>query len=141
MNRNKDYQAQNRILFQNLWEPPQGTEVTQSNLRFASVISALFSLVACDGDGGFVPPSSSPPASGWQQGVFLDASTFQNMCAAPRTGADPTNNNQPYPDLAGTTTDEIISCGLSPMIRICGTTKLRIVTRPLSPIRRTILIN
>ncbi|MCH8100207.1 MAG: hypothetical protein IIB74_07205 [Proteobacteria bacterium] len=28
------------------------------------------------------------------------------MCAVPRTGTDPTNNNQPYPDMAGTTTDE-----------------------------------
>ena len=82
--------------------------MTQSNLRFALVISALFSLVACGGGGGggSTPPSPPPPTSGWQQDVFLDASTFQNMCAAPRTGADPTNNNQPYPDVAGTTTDE-----------------------------------
>ena len=88
--------------------------MTQSNLRFALVISALFSLVACGGGGGgSTPPSPPPPSpppppptSGWQQGVFLDASTFQNMCAVPRTGTDPTNNNQPYPDVTGTTTDE-----------------------------------
>ena len=84
--------------------------MTESNLRIAAVIAALFSLVACGGGGGgggdFAPPPPTPPTSGWQQGVFLDASTFQNMCAVPRTGTDPTNNNQPYPDMAGTTTDE-----------------------------------
>lgn len=81
--------------------------MTQSNFCFAAVISALFSLVACGGGGGgFGPAAPIPPVTGWQQGVFLDASTFQNMCAVPRTGTDPTNNNQPYPDMAGTTTDE-----------------------------------
>lgn len=84
--------------------------MTQSQLRFASVISILFSLVACGGGGGgggsSFTPTPPPPSSGWQPGVFLDASTFQNQCAVPRTGQDPTNNNQPYPDIAGTTTDE-----------------------------------
>ena len=84
--------------------------MTQSKLRFAAVISVLFLLVACGGGGGSgtgsVTPPTLPPSSGWQPGVFLDASTFQNRCAVPRTGQDATNNNQPYPDIAGTTTDE-----------------------------------
>jgi carboxyl-terminal processing protease len=80
-------------------------------------MSILFSLVACGGGGGGggggfsavpppPPPPPPPPASNWQPGVFAAPSTFQNRCAAPRAGSDPTNGNQPYPDLAGTTTDE-----------------------------------
>jgi len=82
--------------------------VTKSIWRFLTSITILASLAACGGGGGgsaFSPPPPPPP-SGWQPGVFLAASTFQNLCAAPRTGNDPTNNNQPYPDIAGTTTDE-----------------------------------
>jgi len=70
----------------------------------------LFGLAACGGGGGggltAVTPPPPPPTSGWQPGVFTAASSFQNLCAAPRTGPDPANGNQPYPDMAGTTTDE-----------------------------------
>jgi len=38
--------------------------------------------------------------------VFPASSTFAGKCANPRTGTDPYNGNQPYPDVAGTTTDE-----------------------------------
>lgn len=67
----------------------------------------LASLAACGGGGGggITSPPVTPPPSGWQPGVLLDASTFQNMCAAPRSGIDPTTS-QPYPDIQGTTTDE-----------------------------------
>ena len=46
-----------------------------------------------------------PPGSGWQPGVFLDASTFAAQCQAPRAGINPATN-QPYPDVQGTTLDE-----------------------------------
>lgn len=83
--------------------------MTKSVFRFASAVSVLFSLVACGGGGGggfASPPPPPPPPTAWQPGVFLDASTFRNQCAAPRSGADPTNNNQPYPDLQGVILDE-----------------------------------
>ena len=51
------------------------------------------------------PPPPPPPGSGWQPGVFLDASTFQAMCLAPRSGINPATN-LPYPDIQGTTLDE-----------------------------------
>ena len=66
----------------------------------------LTTIAACGGGGGSGFTPTPPPPTGWQPGVFLAASTFQNMCAAPRVGADPTNNNQPYPDLQGTVRDE-----------------------------------
>lgn len=66
-------------------------------------------LAACGGSSssGFVPPPPPPPPGGtdWQPGVFLDASTFQNLCQVPRSGIDPATN-QPYLDLQGTTPDE-----------------------------------
>ncbi|WP_206074691.1 S41 family peptidase [Pseudoalteromonas rubra] len=48
-----------------------------------------------DSVGGSTEPS-------WQAGVFPPATNFINFCATPRTGQDPYNNNQPYPDKAGT---------------------------------------
>lgn len=89
--------------------------MTRTVLRNILVISILFSLVACGGGGSgavsrpIFPTSPLPPppaSNGWQSGVFAAQSTFQNRCAVPRTGTDPTNDNKPYPDLAGTTTDE-----------------------------------
>jgi len=71
-------------------------------------------ITACGGGGGdsgsfgsSPPPSPPPPpgGSGWQQGVFQDASTFSARCAAPRSGTDPATN-LPYPDIQGTITDE-----------------------------------
>ena len=82
--------------------------MTKSFLRFLTSVMVLTTIAACGGGGGggggFTPPP--PPPTGWQPGVFLAASTFQNMCAAPRVGADPTNGNQPYPDMQGTILDE-----------------------------------
>lgn len=65
-------------------------------------------FAACGGGGGSgfaPPPPPPPPGSGWQPGVFLDASTFQNLCQNPRSGIDPATN-QPFVDLQGTTLDE-----------------------------------
>lgn len=89
----------------------RGIAVTKSILRLISAVSILFSLAACGGGGGSLaaappPPPPPPPPSAWQPDVFLASSTFRNLCDAPRSGADPTNNNQPYPDMPGTILDE-----------------------------------
>ena len=64
---------------------------------------ALVSLAACGGgSSGF---NGAPPGGGWTPGVFLDASTFAAMCAAPRAGINPATG-QPFPDIQGTSTDE-----------------------------------
>jgi len=67
----------------------------------------IFAACGSDsGSSGFVPPPPPPPGgSGWQPGVFLDASTFQNQCQNPRSGIDPATN-QPFLDVQGTTLDE-----------------------------------
>jgi len=84
--------------------------VTKTISRLLPLFSMLFALAACGGGGGGgvapPPPPPPPPPTGWQQGVFLDASTFADMCNAPRAGNDPTNNNRPYPDIQGTILDE-----------------------------------
>ncbi|MEC4089753.1 S41 family peptidase [Pseudoalteromonas rubra] len=48
--------------------------------------------------------SSTEPS--WQAGVFPPATNFINYCANPRTGQDEFNNNQPFPDRAGTAMHE-----------------------------------
>ena len=72
----------------------------------------LFALVAaCGSDSsgfaGTSPPPSPPPTggSGWEPGVFLDSSTFRNLCQNPRAGTDPATG-QPFPDIQGETLDE-----------------------------------
>jgi len=84
-------------------------QVSRRFLRACSLF--LFPVLAACGGGssgsGFVPPAPPPPpgGSGWQPGIFLDASTFQNFCQNPRSGIDPATN-QPYLDLQGATLDE-----------------------------------
>ena len=57
-------------------------------------------LGACGGGGGSSPP---PPFSVGNLGAWP---TLAAQCAAPRSGVDPYNNNQPYPDRKGTLLDE-----------------------------------
>ncbi len=65
-------------------------------------------LAGCGGGSGggdSTPAGNGDNGSDWTPGVFLDASTFRNQCVAPRSGTNPATGN-PYPDVAGTTTDE-----------------------------------
>ena len=64
------------------------------------------SLYGCGGGGSSSntdttnpPPATSEPT--WTAGVFESSSEFKDQCAVPRTGTDPYNDNQPYPDTAG----------------------------------------
>ena len=64
------------------------------------------SLSGCGGGGSSSntdttnpPPTTSEPT--WTAGVFDPSSEFKDQCAVPRTGNDPYNDNQPYPDTAG----------------------------------------
>ncbi len=83
----------------------------QQTLVNGLLASSVLLLVACGGGGGgsAVPSTGvttpiQPPAdvSRWVQGQFPAESALKNFCANPRTGADPYNNNLPYPDKAGT---------------------------------------
>ena len=74
--------------------------------RFLYILSWAAFCVACGGGGGgSLGGGSGGGGSGWVPGVFQDASTFQAMCLAPRSGINPATN-LPYPDLQGTTLDE-----------------------------------
>lgn len=84
--------------------------MSKSILRLATAISVLFTIAACGGGSGSLggsppPPPPPPPPTAWQPGVFMDSATFAARCMAPRAGTNPATN-QPYPDIAGTTTDE-----------------------------------
>jgi C-terminal processing protease CtpA/Prc len=87
------------------------TSMTTANafIQFVMLLIAG-ALAACGGGGGGAPAFSPPPpppagGSGWQQDVFLDASTFFTRCAVPRSGIDP-NTGAPYQDIQGTILDE-----------------------------------
>ena len=74
------------------------------------VLLTAGAIAACGGGGSYgsspppPPPPPPPPTTGWQQGVFLAASTFQNQCQSPRSGVD--INGNPSPDIQGLTLDE-----------------------------------
>jgi carboxyl-terminal processing protease len=66
---------------------------------------ATLSVSSCGGGdsgfGGAGGGSNSP----WVSGSYLPYDTFYARCAAPRSGTNPANN-QPFPDIQGTVTDE-----------------------------------
>jgi hypothetical protein len=78
---------------------------------------AALTLTGCGGGGGgggstgggavVVTPTPTPTATGpiYTQGVFAPASTFANLCAAPRSGADIQGNA--FPDKAGSLLQEL----------------------------------
>ncbi len=78
-------------------------QVTMAILLAVSSIS----LSGCGGGGSStnnndsttLPPTSSEPT--WVAGTFQASSEFKDQCAVPRTGNDPYNDNQPYPDTLG----------------------------------------
>lgn len=76
-----------------------------ASTRLSRVLTLLTAglCAACGGGGGSDSPP--PPNTNWQQGVFLNASTFAARCAAPRSGIDPATGS-PYPDIQGATLDE-----------------------------------
>lgn len=63
---------------------------------------ALLSLTGCPGGGG---SAAAPTPAGFQVGVFEPSSNFKSLCAAPRTGIDPTTGG-PFADRPGTFVDE-----------------------------------
>ncbi len=88
--------------------------------RWLLPLAALLALYGCGGgsgssdlsSGGAGSSSSSSGSSGssgssdWTPGVFQPSSEYAALCAVPRTGTDPYNDNQPYPDRQGSTLDE-----------------------------------
>ncbi|MEJ6474949.1 S41 family peptidase [Pseudoalteromonas piscicida] len=81
-------------------------------LVFASTAMSLL-LAACGGGGSDSLGTSNPNDNSgqtepptWTFNQFSPSSQFINYCAAPRTGTDPYNNDQPYPDRAGTAMHE-----------------------------------
>jgi C-terminal processing protease CtpA/Prc len=70
-----------------------------STLTLAFLVVAA--LGACGGGGGGSSPP--PPFSVSNLGAWP---TLAAQCAAPRSGVDPYNNNQPYPDRKGTLLNE-----------------------------------
>lgn len=69
-------------------------------------LAALAALCGCGGGGG--GGGATPGSSGtstWTPGVFLPSAHFAALCAAPRSGTDPTSGKA-YPDRQGTTLNE-----------------------------------
>ncbi|MDP5213515.1 S41 family peptidase [Pseudoalteromonas tunicata] len=66
--------------------------------------TTALALVGCGGGGNNGTNNTQPPASNsiaWTPGSFQAATNFAHFCQNPRTGNDPYNQNQPYPDKSG----------------------------------------
>lgn len=80
-----------------------------------AALSAALLLCACGGggsgggsgvgDGAGDAGGDAPPGDPWEARTAQSAPLAQR-CAEPRSGRDPYNGNQPYPDLQGTLDDE-----------------------------------
>lgn len=81
----------------------------KNNKASLAIIATLSSLTLAGCGGGssmnetpnpvITPPASTAPT--WTAGVFEPSDELKNFCENPRTGNDPFNNNEPYPDQAG----------------------------------------
>lgn len=76
-------------------------------LRLLTFTACIALLNACGGGGG--GNSGATPSNntndGWVAGVYDDASTFEDRCANPRSGTDPSTGNL-YADRLGSAVDE-----------------------------------
>lgn len=79
----------------------------KASLAIAVALSGL-TLAGCGGGSSMnetpdpvvvTPPTNTAPT--WTAGVFEPSDELKNFCENPRTGNDPFNNNEPYPDQAG----------------------------------------
>ncbi len=80
-----------------------------ATLRNLVTAGLLVSVAACGGGGNSVFDEIEQVEGdvlAWQEGVYLSKSVYEDYCAIPRTGTDPFNNNQPYPDVQGSVADE-----------------------------------
>lgn len=71
-------------------------------------ISLCIVLFGCGGGGGSsstAPVTTNPPPTTttgqWVAGQYAASESLRHQCEVPRTGIDQYNNNQPYPDQAG----------------------------------------
>lgn len=69
------------------------------------IACVLLGIASCGGGGGDGGLTGTSGAAGWTPGVFQPAASFRHRCAAPRSGTNPATG-QPYPDVAGSRTDE-----------------------------------
>ncbi|MBQ4834314.1 peptidase [Pseudoalteromonas sp. MMG010] len=70
---------------------------------------STLSLVGCggsSGDNNNTQNSQTTTAPTWTAGSFEPSDNFKNYCDTPRTGNDPYNDNNPYPDIAATSMHE-----------------------------------
>ncbi len=81
----------------------------KTDIRRAAFPFLLVSLAACGGGGGGIvsEPPPPPPDTGWQQGVFLDESTYALRCATPGNSVNIFSGGCPArSDVQGTVLDE-----------------------------------
>ena len=80
---------------------------SQRVARWVLPVAGLAALCGCGGGSSTLTGGGgNGGGSTWTQGVFQPASHFAALCASPRSGTDPYNRNQPYPDRQGSALDE-----------------------------------
>lgn len=77
-------------------------------VRWLATVVIGMVVTGCGGSSGNILIGGEDPDRylEWQEGVFLDKNLYQNLCAEPRSGPNPFDNNRPYPDQAGSTVHE-----------------------------------
>ncbi len=82
--------------------------IISTHIRSLVLFSTLITLAACGGgSGGGLANPPPPVGSGWQQGVFLDESTFALRCATPGNSINIfANDCRAVQDVQGTVLDE-----------------------------------
>lgn len=84
-----------------------GTSLTITALAAGTAtitVTATDSSGAANATSGATTFTVTIEAKGWSSGVFEDAATFKDLCAAPRMGTDA--DGAAFPDMQGTTLDE-----------------------------------
>ena len=73
--------------------------------RSSMLLLASSVLLAACGGGGSSGSFAGSSLTLWEQRT-AQSDKIAAICAVPRTGVDPFNNNRPYPDRSGTLADE-----------------------------------
>ena len=82
--------------------------MTSISLRSLIIVLSVFTLASCGGGGGGGGnnnPPPPPPDTGWEQGVFLDESTYALRCETPGNSIN-VNTCASFPDVQGSVLDE-----------------------------------
>ncbi|VUD67604.1 hypothetical protein TDB9533_03877 [Thalassocella blandensis] len=79
----------------------------KKKLLCTGLVACLLNACGGSGNDSDIPiPENEEALYIWEEGVYYASDYYKDLCEVPRTGNDPFNNYQPYPDEAGDYFDE-----------------------------------